>query len=109
MSFIELLEPEDEGIALQVITAAGSDEEEVELSEKLDQVQEGATAKRVSFTYTFDRTKHDRMIETDTGWRITLGRGLDIFHRAEGRFSLGFIDQTQRKCKETSIIFARKN
>ena len=108
MSFIELLEPEDEGIALQVITAAGSDEEEVELSEKLDQVQEGATAKRISFTYTFDRTKHDRMIETDTGWRITLGRGLDIFHRAEGRFSLGFIDQTQRKCKETSIIFARR-
>ena len=108
MSFIELLEPEDDGIALQVITAAGSDEEEVELSEKLDQLQEGAMAKRVSFTYTFDRTKHDRMIETDTGWRITLGRGLDIFHRAEGRFSLGFIDQTQRKCKETSIIFTRR-
>lgn len=108
MSFIELLEPEDQGISLQVITAAGSNEEEVELSEKLDQVQEGATAKRISFTYTFDRTKHDRMIETDTGWRITLGRGLDIFHRVEGRFSLGFIDQTQRKCKETSIIFARR-
>jgi ATP-dependent Lon protease len=108
MSFIELLEPEDEGVNLHLITAAESQEDEVELSAKLDQVQEGANAKKVNFDYVFDRTKHDRMVETDTGWRITLGRGLDIFHRAEGRFSLGFIDQTQRKCKETNIIFARR-
>ncbi len=108
MSFIEILEPENGDIALHVVTAAGSDGEEVELSEKLDQVQEGATAKKIAFTYTFDRMKHDRMIETDTGWRATLGRGLDIFYRAENRFSLGFVDQTQRHCKATSIIFARQ-
>jgi ATP-dependent Lon protease len=71
-------------------------------------LQESASAKKVTFKYSFDRTKHDRQIETDTGWRITLGRGLDIFHRIEGRFSLGFTDQTQRKCKETNIIYARK-
>jgi len=108
MSFIELLDPEDGSLTLQVITAADSNEEEVQLSEKLDQLQESANAKKVTFTYSFDRTKHDRMIETDTGWRITLGRGLDIFYRAEGRFSLGFVDQTQRQCKATNIIYTRK-
>ena len=79
----------------------------MELSAKLNQVQESANAKKITFGYRFDRTKHDRVIETDTGWRITIGRGLDIFYKAEGRFSLGFIDQTQRKCKETSVIFTR--
>jgi len=94
-------------ISLKLITAAGSQEEEVELSEKLEQVQAGAAAKKIAFSYTFDSSKHDRFIQTDTGWRITLGRGLDFFHRIDGRYSLGFIDQTQRKCKETNIVFTR--
>jgi len=107
MSFIEMLDGSDAELTLQLVTAAGSHEEEVELSEKLDQVQIGATAKKIAFSYTFDSSKHDRFIQTDTGWRIMLGRGLDFFHRAEGRYSLSFIDQTQRKCKETSIVFTR--
>ena len=108
MSFIELLEPEKDGIELQLITSAGSNEDEVVLSEKLDTIQQGAADKNVRFTYTFDSTKHDRMIEIDSGWRITLGRGLDFLQRAEGRYTLGFIDQSQRKCKETSIVITRK-
>jgi ATP-dependent Lon protease len=107
MSFIEMLDGADKDITLKVVTAAGSHEEEVELSEKLDQVQLGALAKKIDFSYTFDSSKHDRFIQADTGWRIMLGRGLDFFHRAEGRYSLSFIDQTQRKCKETSIVFTR--
>jgi len=107
MGFLEMLDGEDGEVAVHLVTAAGSPEEEVELSEKLDQVQAGAIAKKIDFTYTFDSTKHDRYIQTDTGWRITLGRGLDIFHRADGKYSLGFIDQSQRKCKETNIVFTR--
>jgi hypothetical protein len=106
MSFIDLVDPEAGSVKLALITAAGSNEEEVELSAKLDQVQESANAKKITFGYRFDRTKHDRVIETHTGWRITLGRGLDFFYKPEGRFSLGFIHQAQRKCKETSIIFS---
>lgn len=104
MSFIELLEPESDCIELHLITAAGSQEEEVVLSEKLDTIQLGSDSKNVKFTYAFDSTKHDRLIETNTGWRINLGRGLDLFHRAEGRYTLGIIDQSQRKCKETNIV-----
>jgi ATP-dependent Lon protease len=104
MSLIELLEPDGDGIELHLITSAGSQEEEVVLSEKLDTIQQGTDSKNVKFTYAFDPAKHDRLIETNTGWRITLGRGLDFFHRAEGRYTLGIIDQSQRKCKETNIV-----
>jgi ATP-dependent Lon protease len=106
MAFLELLDGSDHEIEFKLITAAGSDEAEVELSEKLDQIQKSALGKKVRFAYSFDSTKHDRQIETDTGWRIALGRGLDIFHRNEGKYSLSFIDQTQRKCKDTSVIFS---
>jgi ATP-dependent Lon protease len=104
MSFIEIMEDD---VEINLVTAAESMEHEVELAEKLDQVKESATNKKIRFSYSFDSVKHDRFITTDTGWRITLGRGLDIFHRIENRYSLGFIDQTQRKCKETNIIFTR--
>ena len=107
LSFIELLQPEDEPLSLQVITAADSSAEEVQISEKLDQVKQSAEEKKITFSYKFDPTTHDRRIETDNGWRITLGRGLDIFQRVEKKFSFGFIDQAQRNCKANSIIYAR--
>ena len=50
---------------------------------------------------------HDRWIETDTGWRIILGRGLDIFQKPDDKFTLGFMDQTKRKCKATTITYTR--
>ena len=107
MSFIEVIDPDSEPVELHLVTAAGSAEEEVVLSEKLDTIQQGAEAKNVRFTFAFDPSAHDRMIETDTGWRILLGRGLDIFHRVESRYSLGFIDQTQRLCKATTISMTK--
>jgi len=51
---------------------------------------------------------HDRWIETDTGWRIILGRGLDLFLKPEGKFTLGFMDQTKRRCKATTITYMRR-
>ena len=42
---------------------------------------------------------HDRFIAADNGWKITLGRGLDIFEKYEGRFNVASLDQTKRKCK----------
>ena len=33
----------------------------------------------IVFTYEFDESGHDRSIVSDTGWRIILGRGLDIY------------------------------
>lgn len=33
----------------------------------------------IVFTYEFDESGHDRSIVTDTGWRVILGRGLDIY------------------------------
>lgn len=50
---------------------------------------------------------HDRFIQADNGWKITLGRGLDIFEKIEGRFNVASLDQTKRKCKSCEITYLK--
>ena len=67
----------------------------------------GLSRDDIEFDFSFDPNLHDRWIETDTGWRIMLGRGLDIFQKPDDKFTLGFMDQTKRKCKATSVVFTK--
>lgn len=57
-------------------------------------------------TFRFENN-HDRFIAADNGWKITLGRGLDIFEKIEERFSVADIDQTKRKCKSCEFTYLR--
>jgi ATP-dependent Lon protease len=50
---------------------------------------------------------HDRSIMTDNGWKVLLGRGLDVFERANGRFNVAEFDQRKRKWKNCEITFIR--
>lgn len=50
---------------------------------------------------------HDRFIWADNGWKITLGRGLDIFEKNEGRFNAADLDQTLRRCKACEVTYLR--
>ena len=51
-----------------------------DLIDKLDDIKDDLASYGIEFTYKF-RDFHDRCIKTDTGWTITLGRGLDIFEK----------------------------
>lgn len=63
--------------------------------------------------YEFDEYQHDRSIRTDTGWLITLGRGLHFYQNLnpdrENRnfFQMGTYDLALRPCKKTHISFQR--
>jgi ATP-dependent Lon protease len=107
MSFCECMAPTEGQVELNLVTSAESKEQEVEISDKLNELQSSLVQDRIVLTYTFDSGKHDRWIETDTGWRIILGRGLDIFQKPEGKFTLGFVDQNKRRCKATTISYSR--
>ena len=107
INFCEFIAPEQDEIELTLVTAGDSPEQEVELSAKLDELQSSLGKDHIRFTYTLERGLHDRYIEADSGWRIILGRGLDIYQKPEVRFSLGFIDQTKRSCKPTTLTFTR--
>lgn len=107
VNFCECVAPAHGTLHLALETSAESNGQEAGLSAKFDELKSSLEQHRVTFAYSFDKDKHDRWIEADTGWRIILGRGLDIFQKPEGRFTLGFVDQTKRRCKATTITYVK--
>lgn len=76
-----------------------------DLIDKLDDIKDDLASYGIEFTYKF-RDFHDRCIKTDTGWAITLGRGLDIFEKYSP-FSIASSRQDMRKCKEFTATFMK--
>ncbi|RLB04161.1 MAG: BREX system Lon protease-like protein BrxL [Deltaproteobacteria bacterium] len=107
MNFCECVVPTQGSLRLTLITGADSGEQERILSAKFDELKSSLEQDHIFFDYSFEKGIHDRWIETDTGWRIILGRGLDIFQKPKGKFTLGFVDQTRRQCKATTITYTR--
>ncbi len=53
---------------------------------------------------------HDRSITTDTGWKILLGRGLDIFQRvSDSPFDLATKNQKYRELKAFGVTYIREH
>jgi ATP-dependent Lon protease len=108
LNFCEMIAPDQGNIKVCLVIGTDSDSQKQDLDATFKDIQNRLVQDRVLLDYEFSDIKHDRMIEADTGWRIVIGRGLDIFQKPEGKFSLGFVDQTKRKCKETTITYVRK-
>jgi hypothetical protein len=102
---VPLVPPQD-NIKLEVITMADSNEQELINSEKFNGLKKHLIKDRILFTYKFDKTGHDRWIETDIGWRIDLSRGLDIFQKPEDTIIISF-PQIKRPCKATTITYRK--
>ncbi len=49
--------------------------------EMLEELKYNYAPMGVDLTFEFNDTIHDRRLRTDTGWKITMGRGLDIFQQ----------------------------
>ena len=81
-----------------------NDEDKIpEMIDTFDELQSELEAVGIEFKYFFD-ADHDRNICLDNGWKIVLSRGLDIYEKF-GRFSLGNVRQTNRRCREFSVTF----
>ena len=92
--------PEDLSIHL---STQNDDDKIPEMIDTFDEIQDDLASHGISFTYDF-LADHDRYIDLDNGWRITLGRGLDIYEKY-GRFSLDALNQKERRCKEFNIAY----
>ena len=90
-NFMELLQmihelvPEGDEVTVHLITQ--SDPETcVKQEENLNQIVNSFTGSRVAFSWELNHKPnfHARSLTTDTGWKITIDRGLDIFQKFEG-------------------------
>lgn len=115
-NLMELLEsvvkqkaPEDE-VVVSLVTV----EDEVrgiEQREWFEQIQGSMLSVGVKFAYSFDNSgsQHARHIVTDTGWKISLDRGLDVFQQFDTRdaFQLANRMQEHRSCKAFEVTYIK--
>ena len=114
MEFVEMVirrkAPEDQ-VAVHLVT--GPDDGEIQKQrDLLDNITSACIGSGVDFTWAFDTsgTAHARDIVTDTGWKIVLDRGLDIFQAPMRRdsFNLGDRLQEHRMLKAFYVTYVRQ-
>lgn len=90
-----------------------SDREEAEKQDGyLRELETSTENSKVNFTYAYDSspTFHARSIQTNTGWKISLDRGLDIYQRYEsGMLSLATLSQNERLSKGCEITYLKQD
>lgn len=114
MEFVEMLirrkSPEDQ---INVHLVTGPDDGNVARQrELLDSITAACSATGVEFSWAFDTSGagHARDIVADTGWKIVLDRGLDIFQapvKTDG-FALGDRLQEHRAVKGFYVTYVRQ-
>ena len=88
------------------VSTNNEDEKVPEMIDIFDDLTDELATIGIEFSYDFE-ADHDRYIELNNGWRIILGRGLDIYEKYE-RFSLGRTRLEDRRCKECTITFVQQ-
>jgi len=95
----------DELVQLELVT--WNDEEyQAESISYLEEIKDDVASLGIELSYRMEK-HHDRYVAADNGWKITMGRGLDIFERNESRFDISNLDQTKRKCKACEFTYIK--
>ncbi len=107
-NFVELcrliaeVKVEDEEISIHLIT--NNDPEYIESAhQNFTELADSLAEIGIVFTYELNETIHDRSIEINNGWKIILGRGLDIWQKTNGRYDIAEFYQEKRLCKEFEL------
>jgi len=113
MEFIEMViesKAIEDDVHIHLKTIADDKEPQRQL-EFFEQIQLSTQNAGVTFTWKFDtsETIHARSIVTDTGWKISLDRGLDIFQQypMNDTFNLANRMQEYRSCKAFEVTYIK--
>jgi ATP-dependent Lon protease len=111
LEVIAIRKPDGEDVRFSLVTAP--DPEDVGRQQGyLDEIRDGIAPLGVAFSWEFDGTNtiHARHLVTDTGWKVLLDRGLDVFQRADlnNGFSPANRHQRFRQVKAFEVTYLRK-
>lgn len=113
MEFVETIvkiKDEEENLGFKLITIEDEFKPEQQI-EYFNQIKQSCEAVGIDFSWEFDKTEtiHSRFITVDTGWKILLDRGLDIFQQYDmnNTFSLQNRLQNFRSCKAFDITYIK--
>jgi ATP-dependent Lon protease len=106
---VALKKDELDEVKLHLIT--NNNEEYIQNSkEAFEEMADSLESLGITFTYEFNEDSHDRSIEMDNGWKIVLGRGLDIYQKTNGWYDIAEYYQEKRLCKGCEVTYvSQKN
>ena len=112
MEFCDMIlrvKPAGDEVAVSVLTGADADRQ-AEQEDYLANLAASLEASGIQFSYEITwEGIHARSIKTDTGWKISLDRGLDIFQApSDNPFDLSRSSQEHRRCKSFEVTYLRK-
>lgn len=115
-NLMELLETiikqkaEEDEVVVSLITVEDEFKGDIQ-RDYFEKIQSSMFAVGIKFAYSFDTSgsQHARHIVTDTGWKVSLDRGLDIFQHYDvnDAFSLTTRLQKHRPCKAFEVTFIK--
>ncbi|WP_348825564.1 BREX system Lon protease-like protein BrxL [Flavobacterium aestuarii] len=112
-NFMELArlasEKKDPDVEVKLHLVTSNNEDYIEgAKDAFEQMTYSLESIGILFTYEFDENIHDRSVVLDNGWKILLGRGLDIWQKTGGWYDINEYIQEQRLCKACEITFLKK-
>ncbi|MEZ5102885.1 MAG: BREX system Lon protease-like protein BrxL [Draconibacterium sp.] len=112
-NFMELAkliaEKKEPGTEVKLHLVTANNEEYIEnAKDAFEQMEYSLESIGILFSYEFDENAHDRSIVMDNGWKIVLGRGLDIWQKTGGWYDINEYIQEKRLCKGCEVTFVKK-
>jgi ATP-dependent Lon protease len=111
-NFMELAkliaEKKEPGTEVKLHLVTANNEEYIEnAKDAFEQMEYSLESIGILFSYEFDENAHDRSIVMDNGWKIVLGRGLDIWQKTGGWYDINEYIQEKRLCKGCEVTFVK--
>ncbi len=113
-NFMELAklisEKKDPDTEVKVHLVTSNNEDFIEnAKDAFEQMRYSLESMGILFSYEFDDFIHDRSIEMNNGWKVILGRGLDIWQKTGGWYDINEYIQERRLCKACEITYVKVN
>lgn len=111
MEFAKLLaetKDQNEEVTLHLVTNNNEDYLQ-NAKQAFSEMQDSLEQLGIQFSYEFNDVQHDRSIEVNNGWKIVLGRGLDIYQKTNGWYDIAEYYQEKRLCKECEVTYLKNN
>lgn len=97
---------EDEEVKIHLTT--NNNEDYVENArDSFREMAESLEPLGIFFNFEFNENIHDRSIELNNGWKILLGRGLDIWQKTSGWYDIAEYYQEKRLCKGCEVTYLK--
>jgi len=111
-NFMELAklisEKKDPETEVKVHLVTSNNEDFIEnAKDAFEQMRYSLESMGILFSYEFDDFIHDRSIEMNNGWKVILGRGLDIWQKTGGWYDINEYIQERRICKACEFTFVK--